>query len=443
MNKKYLFYCTFGFILIGSIFYFLFNNDNSFDVNVIEAKIIEVSDDLVKVEDSSNAIYTFKANVDGKVGDDINLTCTGSLNLLDDIQDCIVTDYSITTIADDNKELFEDYYSLADEVLAKLSLEEKVGQLFLVRYPDKNAIQDLKKYGLSGFVFFSKDFDDKSKDDVRKMMQSLQDNANIGLLLAVDEEGGKINRVSNHDKLADVPFKSPMALYDSGKFEAIKDDTISKSKFLYDLGINVNLAPVVDIASEGDYIYDRTIGLDATGTSTYAKTVIQNARGTGVSYVLKHFPGYGSNADTHLDSSDDNRSKDEIMNNDILPFKSGISSLAEAVLVSHNIVKGIDKDNPASLSKDIINILKNDLGFSGVCISDNLDMGAVAGIKDVAVLALKAGNDLIITTDYETGINDVLDSIKDGNLSESLVNEKVKKILAWKFYKGLIVVPSK
>ena len=126
------------------------------------------------------------------------------------------------------------------------------------------------------------------------------------------------------------------------------------------------------------------------------------------------------------------------MENDILPFQSGIEAGAEAVLVSHNTIKNIE-DTPASLSKKINNLLTEELKFTGVIISDNLDMGAVAGIKDVIIKAIKAGNDLIITTDYENQIKDIKEALDDKTLTIEEIDNHVKKILAWKYYKGLII----
>ncbi len=441
--KKNILLCSIFLVFLFGIVITTWNNKSKLESRaVLEGTIVNLESDLVTIKDNNNDMYTFKSEIDGEVGNEINLTYTGELNKNKDIQDVVVDNYTVVEI-EENNDLFKDYYDLADKKLSTMSLDEKIGQILLVRYPLDNQIADLKKYNFGGFVFFSKDFKDKDSDEVKKMINDLQSNSKISLLTAVDEEGRQIVRISNNDKLVKEPFKSPRDLYKEGGFDLIKEDTINKSKVLYDLGINLNLAPVVDIAtSSSDYMYDRSIGLDADDTAIFAKTVIEASKNKGVSYTLKHFPGYGSNSDTHLDTSTDTRTLEEIMEKDIVPFKVGIEAGAEAVLISHNTVKSIE-DTPASLSKKVNNLLTDDLNFSGVIISDNLDMGAVAGIKDVIVKAILAGNDLIITTDYETGINDIKEALENNSLTESEIDNHARKILAWKYYKGLIIENQK
>ena len=167
----------------------------------------------------------------------------------------------------------------------------------------------------------------------------------------------------------------------------------NKSNVLKNLGLNLNLAPVVDVSTDpNDYMYNRALGEDTITTVTFAETVIEASKGKGVSYVLKHFPGYGNNADTHTGTSTDNRPLEDIKNNDLPPLSAGIKKEAEAVLVSHNIVDSIDSSNAASLSPSAHNLLRNELSFTGVVITDDLAMGAVSSISDNAVKAVLAGN---------------------------------------------------
>lgn len=182
---------------------------------------------------------------------------------------------SIDNMENESKEIFEAYYDKAEEKLKTLSLEEKIGQIFLVRYPEKNQVEELQKYKFGGYLLFEKDFKDKSEEETKEEIASLQANSSIPLLIAVDEEGGKIVRVSSNNKLILERFKSPSELYKEGGLDKIRQDTINKSNFLYNLGINLNLAPVVDIATDKtNYIYDRTLGEGAEITSEFAKTVI-------------------------------------------------------------------------------------------------------------------------------------------------------------------------
>ena len=335
--------------------------------------------------------------------------------------------------------IFDQFVTLANNKLKTMTLDEKIAQLLLVRYPDRDMVQTLEKYQFGGYVFYAKDFKNKTTEEVQAMMNELQSVSKIPILTAVDEEGGTVVRVSSNSNLAKERFKSPRELYLEGGFTKIEEDTINKSILLNNLGINLNLAPVVDVSTNSsDYMYKRTLGEDTTLTSNYAKTVIKASKGLGVSYTLKHFPGYGNNADTHTGTAVDNRTYEEILKNDLPPFEAGISEGAEAVLVSHNTVTSIDDKNPASLSKDVHNLLRNELGFTGIIITDDLAMGAVSTINNATVKALLAGNDLIITTDYEESIEEIKEAINDNIIDESLIDKLAVRVLAWKYYKGLI-----
>lgn len=336
-------------------------------------------------------------------------------------------------------EVFEGFFEEAEEKLKDLSLEERIGQIFLVRYPEEGAVDNLLKYKFGGYLLFERDFKDKTEEEIKSEIAVLQENSSIPLLIAADEEGGKVVRISSNQNLTSEKFKSPSELYNLGGFEKIKEDTIEKSRILYNLGVNLNLAPVVDVSTNSkDYIYPRTLGENTQLTSEYAEVVISSSKAGKVSYALKHFPGYGSNIDTHKGSAVDNKSYDEILANDLPPFKAGIEAGAEAVLVSHNIVNCIDAENPASLSRGIHEILREKLGFRGVVITDDLDMGATLNDQDRVIKAILAGNDLLIVTDYEKAINDTKKALEEGIIDESLINEAAKRILAWKYYKGMM-----
>lgn len=337
------------------------------------------------------------------------------------------------------KELFEDYYKEASEELEKMTVEEKIGQMLLVRFEEENAIQTLEKYKFGGYVLFEKDFTDKSKEQVKSMISELQRVSKISLLVAVDEEGGKVVRVSSNRNIREEKFKSVSELYEEGGFDKIAQDTIEKSELLESLGINLNLAPVVDVSTNSeDYIYPRTLGRDVELTGTYARTVINASKERNVSYTLKHFPGYSSNLDTHIGTSVDNRTYQEIVDGSLPPFKVGIEAGAEAVLISHNIVTSIDSENPATLSRRMNELLRNELGFTGIIITDDLDMKALNKYDNIVVKSVLAGNDLLIVTDYERSVNAIKTAIEDGTINEGIVDKAVKRIIAWKLYKGLI-----
>lgn len=450
MNKKNIILTSvICILLIASITLISFlSTKNNLKTKNMDATVLTMKNDKVTIQDKDSIIYTFDVkDMDVKIGENISIEYTGILDKNKDIQDIRVINYKTkASMKDENgiptdwldNGIFNNFYILANNKLQELTLDEKIGQLFLVRYPDNSAIADLKKYNFGGYLFFEKDFRNKTAKEVKDMIKSLQDVAKIPILTAVDEEGGRVTRIGNNSNLVSESFKSSRELYNLGGFERIRQDTIDKSRILNDLGLNLNLAPVVDVSTNpSDYMYERALGENTELTSTYAKTVIEASKGTGVSYTLKHFPGYGNNADTHTGSSIDSRSYDDILNNDLPPFKEGINSGAEAVLVSHNIVNSIDTTNPASLSPSIHNLLRNELNFTGISITDDLDMGAVSSISNAAVKAILAGNDLIITTDYDTDINAVKEAIQNGTIDENLINKLSFRIIAWKYYKGL------
>ena len=404
--------------------------------------------ELLTIQTLDDMIYTIKCNSDNiELGNSLAIEYTGILNQNSNIQEVSVLNFKVLeTVASDDipndwqdNGIFKQNYKLAYQKLKTMSLDEKIGQLLLVRYNEDKTIESLQKYHFGGFVFFEKDFASKSEQDVKEMINKVQKASKIPLLTAVDEEGGKIVRISSNPDLVNEKFKSSSELYNTGGLELIKQDTINKSKVLNNLGLNLNLAPVVDVSTNSsDYIYDRTLKQDTSVTSSYAKAVIEASKNTGVSYTLKHFPGYGNNSDTHQGSSLDNKSLDDIKKEDLPPFKSGIDVGAEAVLVSHNTVKAIDSVNPASLSKGVHNLLRNDLKFTGIIITDDISMKALDSITNTTVNALLGGNDLIITTDYEKSFNEIKDAINNKTLSESLVDKLAFRVLSWKYYKNLI-----
>jgi len=448
MNKKIIltFICTIT-LLIGTFSYYNLSKE-SITTNKLEATIISSTDKTVMLQDKNNIIYTINHNgLETCIKGNIILEYTGLIDNSKNLQNVSIINCEVIPTANNqempnswyDEGIFSKYYKLAYNKMKELTLDEKITQTMLVRYPDNNQLSILKKYQFAGFVFYEKDFTNKTREEVKKMISNLQNIANIPLLTAVDEEGGKVVRISNNPKLVSTPFSTPSTLYNEGGFDLIKKDTINKSKILKDLGLNLNLAPVVDVVTDNNaYMYPRSLQQNTKLTSEYASTVINASKNTGVSYTLKHFPGYGNNSDTHINSVTDNRSYDEIYANDLPPFESGIKAGAEAILVGHNIVTRIDADNIASLSPNIHNLLRDDLNFTGIIITDDLDMNATNNINDTAIKAILAGNDLIITTNYEQDIKDIKNAINNGTISTDIIDKLATKVIAWKYYKGLL-----
>lgn len=330
----------------------------------------------------------------------------------------------------------------AQQLLSNMTLEEKVGQMFIARCPEESAIEKLKEYNLGGYILFARDFSDKTKDEVAKTVQSYQKVARVPLLIGVDEEGGQVNRISINRKLRAVPFWSSQALYKEGGFDLIKSDTEEKCGLLRSLGVNLNFAPVCDVSQDSnDFIYERSFGKNAKQTAEYVRTVVEVMKKEGMGSVLKHFPGYGNNTDTHTGIAYDKRPYNTFKDNDFIPFLAGIDAGANIVLVSHNIVDCMDSEYPASLSAKVHNILRTELNFDGVVITDDLFMDGVrdfANDTETAVLAVQAGNDLLCCTDFEIQVPAALKAIDEGKISEERINESVLRILKLKIALGII-----
>ncbi len=331
--------------------------------------------------------------------------------------------------------------SKIDQMLKEMTLLEKVGQLFLADCPT-DGLASAKTYQLGGYVLFARDFENGTPASVKKTIQGYQKASKIPMLITVDEEGGSVTRISRYKAFRDSKFLSPQALYKAGGAEAIRSDVREKAKLLKSLGVNVNLAPVADVpTSSKSFIYGRSFGTDPKLTSQYVSTVVKESNKAGLGAVLKHFPGYGDNGDTHTGIEVDSRPRSTFEKRDLLPFKAGIQAGAPAILVSHNIVKAFDSKRPASLSLSVHKLIRDDLGFNGVVMTDDLAMGAITeayGQAEASVMAVQAGNDMLISSDFKTGIAAVLKAVKSGRIKESRIDVSVRRILEWKQQLGLI-----
>lgn len=336
----------------------------------------------------------------------------------------------------------EQIQAQAQEILQGLTLEEKVGQLFVVRCPDLEAAAKVAEYKLGGYILFGRDFAGKSRDQVIQEIQSYQEAADIPLFIGVDEEGGTVNRVSLNPALRAVPFWSPQDLYAEGGWDLLQSDTEEKCELLLSLGINLNMAPVCDISQNpADFIYQRSLGQDAETTATYVDLLVKTMAEEGVASVLKHFPGYGNNVDTHTGVAYDQRPYETFLKADFLPFQAGIRAGANMVLVSHNVVASMDPELPASLSPRVHEILREDLAFTGVIITDDLAMEGVrsfAADTETAVMAVQAGNDILCCTDFEVQLPAVLEAVQQGEISQVRLDESVLRILELKITLGIL-----
>lgn len=328
-------------------------------------------------------------------------------------------------------------------MLNDMSLEERVGQLFLARCNDDYALEHIATYHLGGFVLFQQDFRNEIPgDSAQKKFARYQAAAKIPLLLAVDEEGGTVTRVSSLPYYREKRFASPRQLYKGGGMEWILYEENEKCALLKDLGVNVNLAPVVDITTERNaFMYDRSLGQDALITADYAVNVVTLMDSWQLGSCMKHFPGYGNNPDTHTGIAVDSRSLAELESKDLLPFSAGIQAGCDAILISHTIVECFDPETPASLSPAVHDYLRETMGFEGVIVTDDLVMQAITdayGAGEAAVLAVLAGNDLLCSSEYTVQYEAVLDAVLDGRIDIDTLNNAVRRVLQWKINLGLI-----
>ena len=270
---------------------------------------------------------------------------------------------------------------------------------------------------------------------------SYQEAANIPLLIGVDEEGGTVTRVSNHRAFRAQPFSSPRQLYSQGGMELVLKTEAEKAQLLNSLGINVNLAPVCDISTRsGAFLYSRSLGQSPEVTGEFAAGTIKTMAKWGVGAVMKHFPGYGDNGDTHTGTSVDRRGLEELETADLQPFFAGIEAGGGAILVGHTIVQAMDSEKPASLSPAVHRYLRLAMNFDGVIITDDLSMEAITqryGAEEAAVLAVLAGNDLLCSTEYEIQYEAVLEACRQGRIPSALLEEAVYRVLLWKQSLGL------
>ncbi len=343
---------------------------------------------------------------------------------------------------DVSNELFAQYYETAEKIMQDMSIEEKVGQMFLVRYPDSGVIEQIKNETPGGYILFGKDFDNETKESILEELTEEQEASKIGLIFGVDEEGGTVVRVSSHKAFRNSKFKSPQEIWKQGQLPAILEDSKEKSELLKSIGLNMNLAPVVDVPTKSSsFIYDRSYGRGAEKTATYTSELIKTMSEDNMISVMKHFPGYGDNEDTHTGIAVDERPYSTFETTDFLPFKSGIEAGGPCILVSHNIVKSMDENKPSSLSKNVHKILREDLNFSGIVMTDDLAMDAVKSYVEngeAAVQAVLAGNDMIISSDFVSQKQEILKAIKEKKINEDIINKAVRRILSMKIAYGII-----
>lgn len=328
------------------------------------------------------------------------------------------------------------------EIIKGMSPEEKAGQVFLAHCPYSGAEELVERLHLGGLLLFARNFEERSPVEMKEEIALYASRAKIPLLIATDEEGGTVVRISKFPQYRKEPFLSPKDIFAKGGYEAVREEAEEKAELLLSLGVNYDLAPVCDYTDDEEkYIAKRSFGRTPEECAKFIEVSVSAMEERGLITSLKHFPGYGGNVDTHKGMAYDKRELSEFENADLLPFIAGIRAGAKSVMVAHNIVACFDPDHPASLSYPIHEYLRETLGFEGVIITDSLTMAAIREFtdgKDPCVRALLCGNDLLITSHFEAGVSAVIDALKDGTLPEEVLDRAVYRVLTMKKNAGIL-----
>ncbi|CBK83616.1 Beta-glucosidase-related glycosidases [Coprococcus sp. ART55/1] len=345
----------------------------------------------------------------------------------------------------------EEKPSLVDETLAGMTLHEKVCQMMFVT-PEELTGEDgvtvagdatrqaLENYPVGGIVYFAKNLE--SQDQVKEMIDNSQKYSSIGLFVATDEEGGVVNRLMD---TVGTTYIGSMYYYKDDGDETAYENAYTIANDMSALGFNLDFAPVADVWSNPDntVIGERAYSDDYAQAAELVGNAVKGFNDGGVMCTLKHFPGHGDTAeDSHYSSAYVHRTKEEIMADEMQPFRSGIEAGAEFVMVGHLIVPDID-EAPATLSYKIATgILRDELKFEGVAITDSFEMESIAdnySVDDAVVMSVKAGMDMILQPkDMASAVNSIEQAVADGELSEDRIDESVRRILTLKESRGLL-----
>lgn len=379
------------------------------------------------------------------------------------VQDAAGGDHGITEISSkesvntekkpvDTTETTEDAVSeLVDKTMAEMSLHDKVCQMMFVTPEGLTGTDDimvagdatkqaLQAYPVGGIIYFANNFD--NVDQTRDMISNTQSYSKIGLFIATDEEGGRVNRIM--DTLG-TTYIGPMYDYKDDGPDAAFENAKTIASDMSALGFNLDFAPVADVWSNPDntVIGDRAYSDDYAQAAELVGSAVKGFQDGGVICTLKHFPGHGDTAeDSHYSSAYVNRTKAQIMADEMQPFRTGIDAGAELVMVGHLIVPDID-ELPSTLSYKIATeMLRGDMEFDGVAITDSMEMESIAdnyGVADSAVMAVQAGMDMLLQpADLAAAVNAIVTAVQNGDITEPRIDESVRRILTLKAERGLL-----
>lgn len=348
------------------------------------------------------------------------------------------------------KDLLEE---VVDSCIAQMPLEDKVAGLFLITpeaLTGANTVtaagskteEALEKYPVGGLIYFKQNI--QSEAQLKEMISSTASKSKYPLFFAVDEEGGSVTRLAAAG--LNVPKVEPMAeIGASGDAEAAYTAGNTIGSYLGEYGVNLNFAPVADVAEAGHpALGNRSFGPDAAQDAQMVKAAVTGMQDAGISACIKHFPGLGSAAeDTHEMAAVSNRTLEELRAQDLLPFQAGIDAGVDMVMVGHiSLPAVIGDETPASLSGVVIHdILRQELSYNGVVITDALRMKAVSEqytSAEAAVMTLQAGADMILMPEnFQEAYEGVLAAVGDGTLTEERITESLERIYRVK-YRGVL-----
>ncbi len=333
-----------------------------------------------------------------------------------------------------------------DKLVANMSDADKVGQLMMIGIHGKSLNDDAKfmlnEYRVGGIILFDRNME--SKDQVKTLITDINKAGKSAgltpLFLGIDQEGGAVARMD--DKLIKVPPAEEVGKEPVEQAAALAKEVGTELK---DLGFNINFAPVADLG----LTYGRSYSTNPDEVVRYASAVGKSYDEAGLWYSYKHFPGIGkTDVDLHADTSIVPVSKETLLSEDTKVFVDLIKQSKPntyTIMVSHAMYPQIDPDHPSSLSKAIItDWLRKDMGYNGVVVTDDMDMGALAKhytFGDMAVQSILAGSDiLLVCHEYEhmqEAYNGLMKAVKDGRISKERLDESVKRILLMKMSRGM------
>ena len=327
-----------------------------------------------------------------------------------------------------------------------MTTEQMAGQLVLGICADTSDITtQLDTYSLAGMLFESGNFAAMSKEEITTALTDAAAQAKIKPILAAQEEGGNYTTVSDLGDFLEYDFNSPRNEFENGGLQAVEKAENEKATMLKSVGFNMNLAPAIDLAANGDEImYSRTISDNVDTVSTYAEYAAKFTQAKGISVALKHFPGYGTVPDsayTGIGAVVDDRPADTVRNTDYAPFKKGVDAGAHVVMVSNVVVQNLDAAHTAALSPSIHAELRGTVGFSGIIMTDVLDdadYSAYADGNKPVVQAIIAGNDIVLVRDYAAAVSDITAAVNAGTISETQLKEACTRVLAYKYTAGIM-----